>query len=330
MKNEGERWLSKLIFSKLILGDELDRVKVGDRLGWPRRDLDSFGIPAGVRTQLAKSTIVCKFKDQGWLLLHHYGHSFYDDNHRLILTSYSDSGSSCCFNPNLPWPACFVRLPALGIQQPDFPVAAAFSASLNDSARDLKMLVFHSGDTFSAIRICPGREEQEKYFISDGTRRVPLAATYMETTEGGKFFVLFESGDILVWATEKVGGFRTILVAKSPQPSLSVANYRNTDQLLFRAVGESLVMIWSQSSSSSFRLVSAEETHNNHHRELEEGRRGGGGITTYFVGEDANVKIRKDNRSFHKAIMSLVFYIPELVLIVIPVYWIIGVCFSQG
>ncbi|CAN0897065.1 hypothetical protein LINGRAHAP2_LOCUS18902 [Linum grandiflorum] len=257
--------LLKLIISKLISGDGPHRFKVGDKLGYRERELSLAGIPAGIRKQVSLSTIVCKFRDEGWLLLHQM---------------YGSDPSSCCFNPFLPWPACFVPLPTLDIESLYHPMAAAFSASPVQSGGDLRILVFHSGCLFSVVRIRRGREDRrplgDKYAISGGKLRDPVAADYMEDKEGGKFFVLFKCGDILVWGAEGVDGLRKMLVAKQPIFFLSSAKYLNTDHLLC-AVGESLVMIWSRPSSSSwYRLVSTTESENHRHddriKQLEEGR----------------------------------------------------------
>ncbi|CAN0897064.1 hypothetical protein LINGRAHAP2_LOCUS18901 [Linum grandiflorum] len=287
--------ISKFIISKLISGDESlhRRFKVGDQLGYPRRDLNDAGIPPDVRTQVSNSTIVCKFSDhKGWLLLHLFDLS---------------RSRSCCFNPLLPWPSCFITLPTLYILAPERPIAAAFSASPNRSGGDLRMLVFHSGYMFRALRIRmpPGEEEEEEYVISDRTVRVPVAAEY----RGGKFFVLFESGDILVWDTEE--GLGTMLIANPP---VNLAIRRDMNQV--RAVGKSLVMIWSWECPRSFQLVKVKETQTakNHQRgndgrigKLEEGIKS----ATYFVGENINIKIKKNNPS----------------LVDICIRWLLFVCF---
>ncbi|CAN0897075.1 hypothetical protein LINGRAHAP2_LOCUS18908 [Linum grandiflorum] len=283
--------LLNLIFSKL---PPVHRFKIGDELGRPKREIQS-SIPEEIRKRLSKSTIVYKFRENGWLLL------YYLDMKDL-------SGRLSCFNPSLPWPSCFIPLPKLYIVlpvggrsstlPPDFAVAAAFSADpTTDSGHgDLRILVFHSRCRLSVIRIRrAGPEgdllpaEHEKYMVFGSIRGVPVAAEYT----GGKFFVLFETGDILVWEIQE-GGLRRMMKANPP------INFSIRKMNRVRAVGESLVMTWSERSASSFRLVSVDEIQiADNQLEGDDGDRieklkEGVQTTTYFVREDANVQIDED------------------------------------
>ncbi|CAN0897073.1 hypothetical protein LINGRAHAP2_LOCUS18907 [Linum grandiflorum] len=270
-----------LIYSKLRASwsNELNGFKLGDQLGTARQ-LQS-GIPSDVRKLLHNSKIIYKFKEHGWLLVH------YRYRHQKIF------GILSCFNPLLSWPSCFIRLPTFDILlDSDIPIAAAFSASptADSGGRDLRILIFHGGYLFKVIRIRQAGPKQKTYWITGGSRRVPVAAEYT----GVKFYVLFESGDILVWHTRGGGGRGRMLIASPPVHS----TIREMNRVC--AVKESLMITWSRKSSSSlFRLVSVKETQiggddGDQIEELEEGVQ----TTTYFVFKNANIKILMDGCSF--------------------------------
>ncbi|CAN0897076.1 hypothetical protein LINGRAHAP2_LOCUS18908 [Linum grandiflorum] len=265
-----------LIFSKL---PSVHRFKVGDELGRPKREIQS-SIPKEIRERLSESTIIYKFRQNGW----------------MILRPKDAFGRLSCFNPSLPWPSCLIPLPKFFIVLPPaYAIAAAFSAdpTTHSGDGDLRIFIFHTGNRLSVIRIRRAGPEQDlspaEDFVIFGSRRVPVAAEYT----GGKFFVLFENGDILVWDIHD-GGLRRMLVANPP------VNFSIREMNRVRAVGESLVMTWSERSASSFRLVSVDEIQiaDNHLEgddgdrieELEEGIQ----TTTYFVRDDANVRILED------------------------------------
>ncbi|CAN0897067.1 hypothetical protein LINGRAHAP2_LOCUS18904 [Linum grandiflorum] len=300
--------LLNLIYSKLRTpsSDELYRFELGEELGRKRREIP-FGIPADIRKLLNDSVIVYRFKEKGWLLV------------KGLLARHLS-----CFNPLLPWPSCYIPLPMLYIEgSPNLPIAAAFSAdpTTDSGDGDLRILVFYTRRFFSVIRIRragpeedPSPEDHEKYMIFRWSPRAPVAAEYT----GRKFFVLFESGDILVWDTQE-GGLRRMLIANPP------INFSIRERNQVRAVGEFLVITWNKRLASSFRLVSVEEIQivdnyfgdDNVDRieELEEGVR----TTTYFVREDVNVKIEKDR-------CSLFLF---CVFCLLPIIIFIGVVLSE-
>ncbi|CAN0897066.1 hypothetical protein LINGRAHAP2_LOCUS18903, partial [Linum grandiflorum] len=313
--------LLNLIYSKLgNSSDKADGFKVGEKLDRRVREQSIlYRIPADVRKLVHNSEIIYKFKQKGWLLLQ-YRYEYPKDL----------SGSLSCFNPLLSWPSCYIPLPGLNIHDlPDFEIAAAFSAdpTRDPGDGDLRIIVFHGGHLFMVIRIRkagPGEKylllEQPKYYIiRSRSCRVPVAADHT----GGKFFVLFESGDILVWDTQK-GGLRRMLKANPP------INFRIRKVNRIRAVGESLVMIWKRRLSSSvIRLASVEEIQivDNHYggdngdqvEELEEGV----GTITYFVREDVNVKIKKKLPTF---VFFSIFSLFLMIFISLIVFLIITLC----
>ncbi|CAN1143935.1 hypothetical protein LINPERPRIM_LOCUS26765 [Linum perenne] len=205
-------------------------------------------MPMEIRKQLENSKIAYIW-DSGWWLLQ---------------SAYSIIG---CFNPLLHWPSSYIRLPRLCCyfspprdsnrpRPPPFaPIIAGFSAFPSSTSSDWTLLVVHTRSdnrsTFSTISC--GQRRWKNYL--HGCHVVGVSVGYRE----GKFYVLYETGDVLIFGIDGAGADRTMLVADRSSAVQSGANERmmvtlpahpfSTKEMccrveILRVVGKSIAVSW--------------------------------------------------------------------------------------
>ncbi|CAL1371165.1 unnamed protein product [Linum trigynum] len=193
-----------------------------------------------------------------------------------------------CFNPLLPWPSCYHKLPNLGLRPfdeiPEIPIKAAFSAPPSRN-RSWTILVVHSRWSFSTFR--RGRGGGGWWWNSYTYCRKGELEAGARICEGigyreGRFFLLFNTGDVLVFGID--GGERRMLVVGVP-PLVAGELSRRKNLRVVAAVEEeesSLVVSWGRGSGGGdgrLRLMTVERwkpaAGEVEDLELEEGSRGG-------------------------------------------------------
>ncbi|CAN1160747.1 Xyloglucan endotransglucosylase protein 1 [Linum perenne] len=254
-------------------GDQ--QTRVGDELFLVGTKLENQTLLTTHKYFALKGFHIAYIWESGWWLLRH-----------------SDGAIDRCFNPLLPANQIpCINLPMLKPEH-DEPnpakITAAFSRSPDSSdSSDWTLFVVHGRRTFSVLR--RGQWWWRSYNITrDETehRRTAVRIGY----RGGKFYCLFDTGDVLIFGIEKE---RRMLVA---DPQISPAELDRTEGVV--VVGESVVMRWRRSPGGGrLRLDNVEESETAAEaeaemRELEDGRRSRGTTVVISAREDANVKIR--------------------------------------
>ncbi|CAL1398145.1 unnamed protein product [Linum trigynum] len=158
---------------------------------WNYIDLDA-SIPYRIRLKLEDESIVYKWPSSGWTLR--------QDSHSFQIVS--------CFNPLLPWPQNYIRLPdrsrMLTRRNSRRRIIAAFSRDPTAAAGDWTILVvgawpwslstFRRGDCFwKNYHHYDGRSSGEDYRSETDCVGIGFWK--------GRFFCLFESGDVLIFGT---------------------------------------------------------------------------------------------------------------------------------
>ncbi|CAL1404886.1 unnamed protein product [Linum trigynum] len=185
-----------------------------------------------------------------------------------------------CFNPLLPWPFCYFRLPILRLRPlnrdpfPQPPIKAAFSAP--PTGPDWTVLIVNSHRSFSTFR--RGRLWWESYtYCREGEegKRVCEGIGF----RGGRFFLLFDTGDVLIFGA--CSKSRMLVAAGTP---LLAGELRLRENLCVVAAAgdeESVAVSWERGGEGggrSFRLVAVEKdvTPAMKELQLEEGSSRGG------------------------------------------------------
>ncbi|CAN1805436.1 hypothetical protein LINPERHAP1_LOCUS24274 [Linum perenne] len=253
-------------------------------------------------TQILLYSWIAYIWDSGWWLLS-------SSCHRII----------GCFNPLLDWPSSYIPLPALyrinypGIPLP--PITAAFSASPTSTSRDWTLLVVHSVFSFSTVR--RGQWWWRFYFHSGRVSRVGVRVGYRE----GMFYILFETGDVLIFGIDDHKERRMMLTVDQPFANpFSTARFGHNK--ILRVVGESIVVSWERvgGDSKRLRLVRVEEREMAAEvKELEEGWRRSINIVVLSAREEANCVIK---RNWTTSIRFTIVFGPLLALLGMVAYTI--------
>ncbi|CAN1143933.1 hypothetical protein LINPERPRIM_LOCUS26764, partial [Linum perenne] len=229
------------------------------------------------------------------------------------------------------WPSSYIRLPRLccyirhvgsdrPLPPPPPPIMAGFSASPSSNCRDWTLLVVHSRctDRNSFSTISCGQRRWKNYLHGRGGL-VGVSVGYRE----GKFYVLYEMGNVLIFGIDGPGAVRTMLVADpfsavqrpgADERRMVILPERpfSTKELccrveILRVVGKSIAVSWMRvEGCERLRLVRVDEKRGGTTTtETEEERNSGGeGTVVLLENEYRNYVIEKE---WSEAMKSLFF-----------------------